>query len=192
MNPQTQNCSIEDLFVHWSTPGATPETCQIVDIREPAEFATEHIPGARNAPLSAIERHLAGLDRQRPVFIVCHWGNRSQQAAQRLARLGFRDLRVVIGGMLAWTAAELPVEQGGSRVWSLERQVRFLAGGLTLLGALLAWLVHPAFALLSGVIGAGLMYAAAANSCAMALFLSYFPWNQQAAPPPAPSVKSGS
>ena len=86
-------------------------------------------------------------------------GQRATQAAARLSKLGFQNLTVVDGGMLAWSAAGLPVEKGTSKVWSLERQVRFTAGLIVLVGVLLATFVHPYFIALSGFIGAGLVFA---------------------------------
>ncbi len=176
-NAGMQRCSIEDLYTVWSTPDGS----QILDVREHSEYAAEHIPGTVMAPLTALARHTQTLDRGRPTYVVCHWGNRSVQAARKLMQFGFTDVRVVEGGLLAWMAAELPVERGEIEVWSLERQVRFTAGLFAFLGALLAWLLHPAFIVLAGLVGAGLMHAAATNTCAMGLVLAKLPWNQQPA-----------
>ena len=174
-NNGIQKCSIEDLYTAWSAPNGS----QMVDVREYSEYAAEHIPGTVLTPLSALERYASGLDRQRTTYVMCHWGNRSMQAAKKLAQIGFTDLRVVDGGMLAWAAAELPVERGASMAWSLERQVRFTAGGLVLTGVLLAWLAHPVFLGLAGFIGAGLVFSAVTDTCGMALLLAKMPWNQQ-------------
>lgn len=182
-NSRFQRCSIEDLYRVWQEPNGS----QLLDVREYSEYAQEHIPGLTLAPLSGLEMHARVLERDRPVFVVCHWGNRSTQAAKKLTQWGFQDVRVVDGGMLAWTAAELPVERGGSTGWSLERQVRFVAGAVAFVGALLVWLAHPVFLLLPLVIGAGLMHAAATNSCALGMFLARLPWNQQAAAFDAPA-----
>lgn len=176
-----QRCSIEDLYRVWSarTGNQLPQGSQIIDVREYAEFTQEHIPGVTLAPLSGLEMHARALESASPVYVICHWGNRSLQAAKKLTQWGFRDVRIVDGGMLAWTAAELPVERAGSNVWSLERQVRFSAGALALVGAVLGWLIHPVFLLLSGISGAGLMFSAATNTCGMAMMLARLPWNQQ-------------
>jgi hypothetical protein len=60
----------------------------------------------------------------------------------------------------------------------LERQVRIAAGSLVLLGALLAWLVHPAFIALSAFVGAGLVFAGLTDTCGMGMLLARMPWNQ--------------
>ena len=83
--------------------------------------------------------------------------------------------------MLAWTEAKLPVVKGESKIWSLERQVRFVAGFLVVLGGVLALAVHPYFVGLSIFVGAGLTFAAVTDTCGMAMILARMPWNQQKA-----------
>ena len=69
---------------------------------------------------------------------------------------------------------------GGSRVISLERQVRIAAGSLVLLGVALGLLVHPAFIGLAAFVGAGLVFAGVTDWCGMGLLLARMPWNQTA------------
>lgn len=164
--------------------------CQALDVREPAEIASERIPGLRSAPLSSLDSHLGSLTVTEPVYVVCRSGRRAETAAQRLTQRGHRDVRVLQGGLLGWLAAGHAVEQGRSHVWSLERQVRFAAGLLVLTGVLLAAVVDPAFVALSGFVGAGLVFAAVTDTCGMAMILARMPWNQRArvtcAAPPGP------
>ena len=81
------------------------------------------------------------------------------------------------GGTLACVEAGLPVVRGRKAI-SLERQVRIAAGLLVLLGALLGWLVHPAFVGLSAFVGAGLVFAGVTDTCGMGLLLARMPWNR--------------
>jgi rhodanese-related sulfurtransferase len=83
---------------------------QVVDVRRPAEFATGHVPGAISRPLDRLERDLAGLDPTRPTAVICAGGYRSATGASLLQRLGFKDLRDVVGGTSAWIEAGRPVE----------------------------------------------------------------------------------
>jgi glyoxylase-like metal-dependent hydrolase (beta-lactamase superfamily II) len=83
---------------------------QVVDVRRPAEFATGHVPGAISRPLDRLERDLAGLDPTRPTAVICAGGYRSAAGASLLQRLGFKDLRDVVGGTSAWIEAGRPVE----------------------------------------------------------------------------------
>ena len=66
-----------------STPGAL-----LVDVREPDEFASGHIPDAVNAPLSMITS--VNLPKEKALFLYCLRGTRSMQAAGILKRMGFR------------------------------------------------------------------------------------------------------
>ena len=52
----------------------------------------------------------AGEDTSRPVAVICRSGMRSGRAAKQLAQAGFTDVSNVRGGMMAWTAAKLPVK----------------------------------------------------------------------------------
>ena len=83
---------------------------QVVDVRRPPEFATGHVPRAVPRPLDRLERELDGLDPARPTAVVCAGGYRSSAGTSLLQRHGFRNLRNVVGGMSAWTAAGNPTE----------------------------------------------------------------------------------
>lgn len=172
-NATTQQCTIEEFNA------ALAGECQVVDVREAAEYESERIAGAKLIPLSLFDQRAEAIERGRPVYLLCRSGNRAGKAAERLHRLGYEDVRVVEGGLLAWIAAGHPVERGSRSVWSLERQVRFAAGVLVLIGVFLAWLVHPGFIALSGIIGAGLVFAAVTDTCGMAMALARMPWNQR-------------
>ena len=60
----------------------------------------------------------------------------------------------------------------------LERQVRIVAGFLTLVGAVLGFFVNPYFIGLSAFIGAGLMFAGITDTCGMGMMLAKMPWNR--------------
>ena len=152
--------------------------CQVIDVREFSEFNSERIADAQLMPLSNFEKHAAEIDHGKPVYLMCRSGNRAKQAAERLIRKGFTDVHVVEGGMAAWAGADLPVVKGESRVWSLERQVRFAAGLFVLTGAALGFLITPYLYLLSAFVGAGLMFSAVTDTCGMGMVLARMPWNQ--------------
>ncbi len=151
--------------------------CQIVDVREFSEYDAERVEGATLASLSTLDQNLGLIERDRPVYLMCRSGKRAQQAAERLAGRGFADLRVIDGGLQGWSEAGLPVERGTGRVWSLERQVRFVAGLFVLTGILLS-LISPWFVLLSGFVGAGLTFSAITDTCGMGMMLARMPWNR--------------
>lgn len=104
----------------WEIEPAALEECgpevQVVDVREPAEFAGPlgHLRGARLIPLGELPQRLAELDRARPVVTVCRSGTRSAQAALMLARAGFAEVANLSGGMLRWRAVGNPVDGGAA------------------------------------------------------------------------------
>jgi rhodanese-related sulfurtransferase len=152
--------------------------CQVIDVREFSEFNTERIADAHLLPLSNFERHADEIDHSKPVYLMCRSGNRAKQAAEKLARKGFTDVHVVDGGMIAWAGADLPVIKGESKTWSLDRQVRFAAGLIGLSGIVLGFLLTPYFFLLSGFVGAGLIFSAVTDTCGMGMVLARIPWNK--------------
>ena len=93
----------------------------IVDVREPKEWDSGHIPGALHAPRGMIEwyadpsyaNHKAQLAeaREKNVVIHCATGGRSLLAAQSLQRLGFKNVSSMAGGFNDWSAKGLPVEK---------------------------------------------------------------------------------
>lgn len=92
--------------------GARAGDIQIIDVREPAEFADAlgHIGGARLLPLSDLARQVDTVDRSRPVVAVCRSGARSAQAVVLLQKAGFSRVANLAGGMLRWRDQALPVE----------------------------------------------------------------------------------
>lgn len=152
--------------------------CQVIDVREFSEYNSERIADAQLMPLSNFEKHADEIDHAKPVYLMCRSGNRANQAAEKLAAKGFTDIHVIQGGMTAWSSASLPIIKGESTVWSLERQVRFAAGLLVLIGVVLGVFVSPYAYALSGFVGAGLVFAALTDTCGMAMVLARMPWNQ--------------
>lgn len=175
MQQSIQRISVDELHARLAQDGA----CQVIDVREDAEYHAEHIAGAQLVPLSAFTQRAGAIDTQQTVYVVCRSGTRATQAAGRLQQRGHPDVCVVEGGLQAWMAAGYPVERGTRRAWSLDRQVRFVAGSAVLLGVALAWLVHPGFMLLAACIGAGLVFSALTDTCGMAVVLARMPWNQR-------------
>ena len=150
----------------------------VVDVRTPAEFADSHIPGSHLIPLDQVETRADDVRAiAAPRLLLCDSGKRAAAAQESLARLHVAGLSVVTGGIAAYVEAEGDVAKGRTRM-SLERQVRIAAGVLVLVGALLASLVHPAFLIVSGFVGAGLIFAGVTDWCGMKILLSKMPWNQ--------------
>ncbi|MFG2646034.1 rhodanese-like domain-containing protein [Streptomyces sp. NPDC048370] len=160
----------------------------VVDVRTPGEFASGHLPGAVNVPLDRIRKNLSDLrGSASPLLLVCASGPRSEKAVAELAVHGIAA-ESLAGGTRAWAAAGHPLEfpPGPVRaIWGMERQVRFTAGALVLLGLALGLLVHPAFQLLSAGIAGGLVFSALTDTCGMAALLGRLPFNRRGTSPHA-------
>lgn len=153
------------------------EAC-LLDVRQPDEYHYRRIQGAQLIPLDSIESRASEIPKDRPVYVYCRSGNRSRQAVSRLEALGFNNLVNLEGGLQAYEKC------GGQilcprRGLPLIQQVQIGAGSLVVAGTLLAWLVHPAFMLLSGLVGTGLVFAGVSGFCGMAQLLSHMPWNRE-------------
>lgn|SRR5690606_5615121 len=83
----------------------------ILDVREPDEYAAGHIPGALNIPLGLLPVMTDEVDKGKTWHVICHSGARSAVAVQYLAGLGWNAVNVA-GGMCFWTGA---VERGFGR-----------------------------------------------------------------------------
>ncbi|MFJ5117571.1 rhodanese-like domain-containing protein [Kitasatospora sp. NPDC088548] len=151
---------------------------RLLDVRTPGEFRTVHIPGACNVPLDTLREHRAELlhHLDEDVVLICRSGARATQAGQALAEAGLANLRVLDGGMTAWEATGGPVNRGPAR-WELERQVRLVAGTIVAASGLVG-LAVPGLHLVGTAVGAGLVFAALTNSCAMGTMLSRLPYNR--------------
>lgn len=85
----------------------------LVDVRTPAEFTAGHLAGATLVDYEAgdFEARIGDLPRDDRYVVYCASGRRSQGAADVMHELGFTDVVQIDGGIDAWTAAGLPVEQ---------------------------------------------------------------------------------
>lgn len=152
----------------------------LVDVREFPEFASGRVPGAKLIPLGQIESRHREIDQDHSIYVICRSGRRSAQAREKLLAVGFLNVTNVAGGTDAWRSADLPIEKDANAVWDLERQVRFVAGSIVLIGVILAVFVNWYFIAIAGFVGAGLVFAAATNTCAMGMMLAKMPWNKAA------------
>jgi rhodanese-related sulfurtransferase len=152
------------------------ESFQLIDVRTRTEFAAGHVAGAVNIPMDEIESRLEDLGDGR-LLLICKSGKRSRMTAGLLAPCR-PEVRVVDGGTDAWRDAGFSVVRSMSTRWSLERQVRLIAGLQIVVGLVLAVAVDWKWALLSGAAGVGLAFAGLTDMCPMAGVLGLMPWNK--------------
>ena len=81
----------------------------VLDVRSPEEFASGHVPGARNVAYDEVATRLAELGPAREVVVYCERGPRAAKAAAVLASAGF-EVRHLTGDMSGWREQGLPVE----------------------------------------------------------------------------------
>ena len=81
----------------------------VVDVREPSEWSTGHLPNARLVPLAALKATPKDLLRHDGVLFVCARGARSLAAARVAESIGLRQLYSLGGGTQGWTTAGLPL-----------------------------------------------------------------------------------
>jgi len=153
-----------------------------IDVREPDEYAYEHIEGMISLPESRLEASLDQLPRDRDVYVSCATGVRSALAIRRLKAAGFPKVHEVEGGLAAWKGAGLPVVRRKGPI-PIMRQVQVVAGSLALIGGLI-----PQVRWIAVVIGAGLVFAGASGYCGMAKLMALLPWNKRG---PRPSEGAG-
>jgi rhodanese-related sulfurtransferase len=89
------------------------EKAVVIDVCEPNEFAAGHVVGAKNIPLSDLQAKLGSAvkNKKLPIILVCQSGARSARAVATAKGLGFEQVHSLGGGLVAWKAANLPVEK---------------------------------------------------------------------------------
>lgn len=155
----------------------------LIDVREPDEFAREHISGAVLLPLSRFDPAQA-MSKAKPgqrIVMQCKSGRRAADACRLAAPLSASGVAVVslAGGIEAWKKDKLPVEFNTKVSGiSVMRQVQLVIGLGVLAGSALAWFVDPRFVGIPAFFGAGLTFAGASGTCALATVIGWMPWNK--------------
>src|SRR5262245_52156739 len=73
----------------------------LLDVRNPDEYALFNL-GARLIPLSQLPQRMEELPQDKPIVIYCHSGVRSLMAVEFLLEQGFKEVKNLIGGIVAW------------------------------------------------------------------------------------------
>ena len=159
---------------------AIDDSVRLLDVRTASEFENAHIAGAYNVPLDQLHEHSNEVRHaSRQVVLICQSGGRAAQAELLLRSKGMENVRVLDGGMKSWIALGFGVRRIRARV-SLERQVRVLAGAIVAVASIAAMLLSPLFAIVSIVIGCGLVFAGVTDTCGMGMMLAKLPYNRGA------------
>jgi len=77
----------------------------LVDVREPSEYQSGHIPNAINIPLRTLAHNLAQIPRDRSVILYCSSGYRSAMGVMTLHLLGYENAQGFPPSFAGWQAA---------------------------------------------------------------------------------------
>ncbi len=87
--------------------GAAPV---VIDVRSPSEYASGHIPGAVNIPFAQVAKRIGEVEAPHGVALYCMVGPRARKGESALLASGVEEVFHLEGGLAAWRAAGLPVE----------------------------------------------------------------------------------
>ncbi|MFY7965668.1 MAG: thioredoxin [Chitinophagaceae bacterium] len=102
----------------------TTSNRQLIDVRTPKEVNEGYISGAENIDFNEddFEKKALQLDKQKPTFVYCKAGGRSQSAAALLISLGFKNVYDLKGGIISWNNNHLPLEDAKTKAIKLAEE----------------------------------------------------------------------
>ena len=109
MSAKAAQSEIKQISVEQAKDVVGAKDAQFIDVRTGVEFADGHAPQAINFPLDSLEKDLAKLNRDQPVYVICQTGRRSQKGSEILQKAGFNHIYNIQGGTSAWIDAALPI-----------------------------------------------------------------------------------
>lgn len=103
-HPKSTTQDVPEVTIEELATGQRPGN--LIDVREPDEYAAGHVPGATSLPKAVLTDpdRVAPLHRHEIVFVICRSGNRSRHAARTLRAAGVNAVSVA-GGTTAWQRA---------------------------------------------------------------------------------------
>lgn len=170
--------NIQEITPQLAKQMLSENACVLVDVREPAEHLSSHIPNADLHPLGKISADNFAADKD--ILIYCQKGLRGNKACQKLLQ-DKPDLKVfnIRGGIEAWEQAGLETQSTDSAFMPLDRQVQLSIGILLIAFSLLTISVSTAFVWAICFIGLGLSVAGMTGFCGLGRLIAMMPWNQR-------------
>ena len=150
----------------------------LIDIRSPQEFQSENINQSVNLPLEQLYLIEVFEVQNRQLIFYCFSGVRTINNTEQFSRLKNNDIYILEGGISNWKETGRTVNKQTAESISIFRQVQIIAGLLIVAGWLLGTFVASGFYLLSGLVGAGLLFAGLSGFCGLAVLLMKMPWNK--------------
>lgn len=102
-NPEASEAAEKTFEKTISNEDAVTGEGIILDVREEAEYAFGHIPGAKSIPMGDLASRMNELDPSQTIYVICRTGTRSDLAAKQLAEAGFENIYNVLPGMTEYT-----------------------------------------------------------------------------------------
>lgn len=105
-----QHLAASDFSAALSEPGTI-----VLDVRTPAEFASGHLPQAKNIDIEGPDfaTQIAALDKSAKYAVYCRTGNRSGTALEQMDAAGFTHAFDLADGIVAWQGMGGPIVTGG-------------------------------------------------------------------------------
>lgn len=174
----TQNISPKQAY-EWLKNGEAV----LIDVREPDEFAAEHIACASSMPLGMIGEMLELMDipAGRRVIFQCMKGGRGSKACAVIESSGLPGgVFNIEGGLEGWKAAGLPVVgKSAAPRFPIFRQVQMVIGSLVFLLVAIGFMGLTVGFILAGIVGGMLAFAGFTGWCGLAMLLERMPWNRR-------------
>ncbi|HUW78001.1 MAG TPA: rhodanese-like domain-containing protein [Candidatus Nanopelagicaceae bacterium] len=104
---------MEEITVHALAEVIKGGSTRVIDVREPVEYRSGHVPGAELITMATVPLRLADLPRAEKLHVICESGARSYQVCAYLENHGYQ-VTTVTGGTGAWRMNGLPIVQGMS------------------------------------------------------------------------------
>lgn len=113
MDPQTASTddAVPEIDVAELARLRADRPVTLIDVREPDEYDTAHVPGATPIPLATVPEHLDQVPADETVYVICAKGGRSLRAAEFYRSKGI-DAVNIAGGTSAWLDAGEPANTG--------------------------------------------------------------------------------
>ena len=152
----------------------------ILDVRTDEEYDECHVSGSVLHTLDSLNPTAIQILRKNgePCYVLCAAGKRAMKAAEILTAAGHENVLVIEGGIQNWIDKGLPVITLPEQL-SLKHQSWIATGAVMILGAILGYLIHPAWYLLAGCGGILLIFSGITGWCPRMLLLSKLPWNKR-------------
>jgi len=149
---------------------------KLIDIRSEGEFRHEHIDGAINVSVDKLAEIETTADDS--LVFNCMSGLRTKQCEDIFKNLEAKHIYILEGGLIAWKKASFATKKDKKAPLPIMRQVQIVAGSIILLFVILSFAYSKYFAIVSGFMGAGLLFAGLTGTCGLASVFMLLPYNR--------------